>query len=224
MKKIFVPIVALASVLAHTALADVRYVLPHDNSKLSGQDVNVQFWGAINAAKIVDLETVIDKINLEYPEVHAINLYINSGGGDMDSGWVGYTAIKSSKIPIRAINVAKTDSAATLLFCGASQRYVMEGASFLLHPAAISLSSFDYKPDMLDRKVEYLKNLNKYFFKAYRGCTNLKEEDIRKMLSAEESSRSADDTEAIRIGLASKILTAEFPGGASAYILDPARG
>jgi ATP-dependent Clp protease, protease subunit len=209
------------ALLASNAYSEVRYVLPEGKPKLAGQALNIHFWGGVNQAKIVDLLSAIDNFNIDYPQAKTINLYINSGGGDMDAGWAGYMAIKSSRIPVRTINVATTDSAATLLYCASPERYVVNGATFLLHPAAIRFDSGDYKPDVLNRKIEYLKNLNHYFLKAYGECTNLDEKDIQQLLTAENFSKSVDDDEAVKIGLASKILTVEFPGAASAYIFDP---
>ncbi|WP_273795024.1 ATP-dependent Clp protease proteolytic subunit [Brucella intermedia] len=203
------------------AYAEVRYILPSAKSGFPGQEVNIHFSGAINQGKIVDLQSAIDKFNIEEPTAKVINLYINSSGGDMDSGWSGYLAIKSSRIPTRTIDVAKTDSAATLLYCASTQRYVMDGATFLLHPAAISSSpSQDAKPDEVNRKKMYLDNLNKYFLRVYRECTHLNESKIHQILSAEYFSKIVDDAEAIRIGLAKKILSVEYPPGASAYIYD----
>lgn len=221
MRKTFLSIVACASLFASNAHSELKYVLPDEKSTLSGQDINIHFWGAVSDEKIIDLESVIDKININYPQAKTINLYINSEGGSMDAGWAGYAAIKSSKIPIRTINEAKTDSSATLFYCASAQRYVMNGATFRLHPAAVSFNSGYYQPDDLARKEEYLKNLNDYFSKAYSECTNLNKNDIQKMLTTEYSSRTIGDAEAVKIGLANGILSVEYPSGASAYIFDP---
>ncbi|PYE86823.1 ATP-dependent Clp protease proteolytic subunit [Phyllobacterium leguminum] len=214
------PIIACATLLAGSAHSEVRYVLPDGKANLSGQDINIHFSGNITNQKIVDLESAIDRFNIRQPEAKIINLYINSYGGDMEAAWTGYAAIKSSKIPIRTINEAVTDSAGTLLYCAATQRYVMNGATFLLHPAAASLGSGNYKPDAISREAEKLKNANNYFLKAYTGCSNLSENDIQQMLKSEYTSKTFGDTEAVKIGLASEVLSVEYPGAASAYIFD----
>ncbi len=200
--------------------ASVRYVLPNSDLDIKNKDINVYFFGGINNNKIIDLINAIDKFNIEYPKASAINLYINSYGGSMDAGWAGYGAIKSSKIPVKTINISSTNSSATLLYCAAEQRYVMSSATFLLHPAAKSFTEGDYKPNEVDRQAEFLKNMNKYFFKAYSECTSLKTDEIHKVLSAEQFSRIISDEEAVKLNISSQVISSYFPAAASAYIYD----
>jgi ATP-dependent protease ClpP protease subunit len=98
----------------------------------------------------------------------------------------------------------------------------MSGARFVLHPAAELVKSEAIKPDALGRLSANLKAANDRIAKVYEGCTNLSQADIGKMLTAEYFSRNVGDAEAVKIGLANKILSVEYPGAASAYIFDGA--
>jgi hypothetical protein len=70
-----------AFIFAGNANAEVRYILPKEKSNLSGQDVNIHFSGTVNQTKIVDLESAIDKFNIDFPEAKAIISTAPAAGG-----------------------------------------------------------------------------------------------------------------------------------------------
>ena len=164
-----------------TSEASIRYVYPPQSSKADVNKINIFFNAPITTKSSEDLRFAIDKVNKDFPKADKISLLINSPGGDMDAGWMGYWAIKSSSLPVSTINMSRVESSATLFFCASSQREVLANSSFLLHPAAMSNVGY-VKPDELARTKQRLDRFNKIFFDVYSSCTNIDKNKISKML------------------------------------------
>ena len=80
------------------------------------------------------LINAIDDINNK-DEITKIYLYINSYGGDMDSGLMAAAAIRSSKKPVTTIAMSTIGSSATLMLCAAKDRRALPEGSIYLHPS-----------------------------------------------------------------------------------------
>ncbi|MFK0684238.1 ATP-dependent Clp protease proteolytic subunit [Ochrobactrum sp. BD67] len=208
------------ALLISPVLADMNSFVPKDIGKLDDADANIYFFGDINDKKVLELQSSIDDISGNYPKIRYINLYINSSGGSMDAGWAGYWAVKNSPIPVRTINLAYVASAATLLYCAGAERSAMPGTTFLLHSAYKSLQSNDYKPDVFERMQADLALTNQMFSTTYKSCTTLSADEISQSLKAEYFAKLLTVDQAVKIGLAGKILDKKYPGATSAYIVD----
>ena len=148
--------------------------------------IRIVYTGGIGTAGMTDLLSTLDKINLTYTNAQGIDLYLNSGGGDMDSGYMGYNAIRGSRIPVTTVNAAMVGSAASLLFCAGQSRQAFAGSWFILHPAAATVSGQqELKPDTLNRLSVLLSHYNGVFSSVYRACSRLNDQEIKDMLSAE---------------------------------------
>ncbi|VFS51958.1 ATP-dependent Clp protease proteolytic subunit [Budvicia aquatica] len=103
------------------------------NDTVNNVDIDVAkilYVGGVDEAKVVELISAIDEINIKYKNTRKIFLYINSSGGDMDSGYMAYEAVRNSTIPIVTVNASMTGSSATMMYCGAKERLMMSGAYF----------------------------------------------------------------------------------------------
>ncbi|KAA3490846.1 hypothetical protein Y058_19995 [Vibrio mimicus] len=114
--------------------AEVRFVYPEQTEDLDIKIINVFFDGEITSGSAEDLRYSIERVNKDFPGANIINLLINSRGGDMDSGWIGYWAIRNSSIPVRSINLSSVESSATLLYCATERRAALINTNFFITP------------------------------------------------------------------------------------------
>lgn len=191
MKKIFTTAVTLAGWLA-------AFMLPADAALSVTQRTDIRpakfksariiFNGDITAKKSLEFIDALDKLHYASPGLKEITLYINSYGGDMDSGYLLYQAIKNAAIPITAVNISMTASSATMMYCAAKKRLAMPLATFLLHPAAVENLNRQYiKPDELASLKQLSNKGNVIFEQIYRQCTNLNDDEIASLLASEST-------------------------------------
>nr|WP_159466105.1 ATP-dependent Clp protease proteolytic subunit [Scandinavium goeteborgense] len=155
-------------------------VIKKDNiNDASIANVKIIYNGSVNAGNISQLMASLDEINLNYPSLKKIYLYINSDGGDMDSGYIAYEAIRSSKIPIVTVNTSMIASSATLIYCAAKERLAMYDTLFVLHPSSYSVNSMELKPDTIARIKDDNDKYNNMFDRIYKKCTNYTDEERR---------------------------------------------
>ncbi|MBX3539077.1 MAG: ATP-dependent Clp protease proteolytic subunit [Chelatococcus sp.] len=151
------------------------------------ETAKIYFSGSISLQKINELVAAIDDLNVNYKALKKIYLYINSGGGEMSSGYAGYWAIKSSNIPITTVNIATVASAATMLFCGSRERESLNGAVFIVHPPSIELKASSYQPDDLALMTQGLQTARKFFSDIYRECANFSDDELSSFLHSENT-------------------------------------
>lgn len=187
---------------------------------LEGKDANIYFYGEVSDSKVVELQHALDKINIKYPKVRAINLYLNSGGGDVDAGWTAYWAIKSSAIPVNTIGAGFVASMASIMYCAGSQRSAMQQNEFYLHaPASYGIRGGG-KPDVLKRMEKRLSKVSEKMSEIYAACTSLSQQQITDITKSEFFAKSIDSNEAVKIGLSQKIAEKILPAAATIYIFD----
>lgn len=88
------------------------------------KSARIIFNGDITANKSLEFIDALDKLHYASPGLKEITLYINSYGGDMDSGYLLYQAIKNAAVPITAVNISMTASSATLMYCAAKKGWL----------------------------------------------------------------------------------------------------
>lgn len=179
----------------------------------------VIYSGDVNSQGVMELMTSLDEINVTYPGVSTINLYINSGGGKMADGYMAYEAIKNSSVPVTTINAGEVASAATLMYCGGKDRRVFTAATFLLHASSTS----NYYGDNLDANdLDLLKKNvemgNDYFRYVYLKCTIFNKDEIEKALYTEGAAMYIKSKQAVAFGISSGIASGIAPADISYYI------
>lgn len=179
--------------------------------------IRIVYTGGISAAGITDLMSSLDKINLMYTNARGIELYLNSGGGDMDSGYMGYNGIRGSRIPVTTVNASMVGSAASLLFCAGQSRQAFEQSWFILHPAAATVSG-EMKPDAVNRLSVLLSHYNGVFSSVYRACSHLNDQEIKDMLAAEYLRKDWSSRQAQEAGFVSEIVRQPAQADAVWYI------
>lgn len=192
----------ISSVLFFLALAhaDATKVSIIDEKAKSEAEVGKIFYvGGVTSSKVIDLIKAIDELNINH-KLKKIYLYIDSYGGGMDSGYMAYMAIKSSKIPITSVNLVTVMSSATMMFCGAHDRISLSGGRFILHPANVWVSG-RIQPDQLGIVESNLDEYNKMFFSVYKECTDFSDSEIKSILASENQRRFLSAEEAKMHGM-----------------------
>lgn len=207
------------AIFCSSAEAEVMSVPPASDLKNSDSpEANVYFLGEITPQKIVELGSTLDGINIRYGDIKGINLYISSSGGNMDAGRMGYWMVKSSRIPVRTINLSYVGSAATLLFCAGKDRDVMAGSQFLMHSASMWVDQGYLKPDELERTRRDLDANNQIFRDVYKECTSLADNEMEPLFKGDYFSRPFGGPEALKIGMATGTANAIRPVVGAGYV------
>jgi len=194
------------------------------NEKINPEQISsakIIYHGEVNPQQISELMLSLDEINNDYPALKSIKLYISSFGGSMESGYLGYQAIKASTIPVETINAGITGSAATLLYCGAKKRYTLPEATFILHPAATPNSKRDWlRPNDIELMKKDVDDGNQYFASTYRECTTLQDKEITRILSSNDQLRYIRSAEARKIELSQGDTSGITPAQVSYFIIN----
>ena len=203
------------------ALADVIKIGPSEGKIANSiSSVKIYYAGEVDREKTFSLIRSIDDANLNYPELKHIYFYLDSYGGDMDSGYAAYWAIKSSRTPITAINLATVMSSASMMFCGASERLSLKGSRFILHPARILGSDYSFQPDQLNMKERDLQGYNQMFSDIYKECTTFQRNEIDSILQSESQRAFLLSDQAIAKGIISGVAEKIIDTPVSYYITD----
>ncbi|ANI31125.1 hypothetical protein PL78_15020 [Yersinia entomophaga] len=174
------------SFLPLQSFADIAVIKKNNIKPGNIEYAKVLYSGDVTENKTVEFISVLDEINANYPKLKKIYVYINSYGGDMDSGYMAYEAIKSSPVPVTTVNLSMVGSSATLFYCAGAERLSMKGASFLLHPAAVANENSNFlKPDALKNMQEAVSIYNNMFDTVYKECTTYTDAERKNILYSE---------------------------------------
>lgn len=198
MKRLILAAVFFSTFFCGLSQAETILTSPDDNGK-KPQTANIYFTAAVNDKSIAELGDALNQITIRHPLVKNINLVINSDGGNVFAGLSAYTMVKSSPVPITAINAGLTASAATFLYCAAPQRQSVAGSLFLLHAA--SISAHGGKPDEVRRSLATLDHVHKFSKDIYRECTTLSGVEIEEIFKTEYLSKYLNDEDALNVKL-----------------------
>ena len=185
------------------ARAEVTSVTPADAKAGEIKAAKVFYVGEVSERKVAELISVLDRLNSDNKALANIYLYINSPGGDVDSAQTAYWAIKSSRIPVTAVNVSTVASVATVMFCGAKVRTAFPGTVFVLKPANITLPAMSIQPIQYVLSRELLKSYNDVFASVYRECTNLPAEEVSTIVESADDRLLMNAGEALEKGVIS---------------------
>lgn len=96
-------------------------------------------------------------LNGEDPEKE-ITIYINSPGGEVQSGLAAYDLLKLMKSPIRTVCIGEAASMGAILFLAGDKRVVLPHSTIMIHdPAPGGGDLKGMKPDEMEEKLSGLK-------------------------------------------------------------------
>ncbi len=141
----------------------------------------------------------LDKADPQKP----ITVYINSPGGEVNSGLAAYDVMKLIQAPVTTFCTGLAASMAAILFLAGQDRLMLPDSTVMIHdpsPAGGSLQGM--KPDEMKEKLDSLnKTRDRLCDIIAQSCAKTKEEILKK--TCHDTCFSAD--EAVDFGLATKI-------------------
>lgn len=134
-------------------------------------------------------------------DVDIINVNINSPGGEVGEAIAIYNALKKHKATINTYCDGFACSAASIIFCAGSKRYISDIAMLMIHNAMTATGYAN--ADELRKIADDIEKINQSSIKAYISATNLEEKKIVELMNA-ETWLTAD--EALEYGFATDIV------------------
>lgn len=193
--KIFSIVIALCAMFSSVVIskAEIFSITPDETMdegkpKKDAQIARIYYLAEVSPNRVAELVGALDNLNTNYKSLRKIYLYINSNGGDMDSGSIAYWAVKSSRTPVTAVNLSMVASSATIMFCGAGERLSMPGGTFLLHAPKTWSDRTYVRSDELSNVQRYLELYGKMLTRIYRECTSIPDEEVAKLIRSENDS------------------------------------
>lgn len=103
--------------------------VPVETKLLSERKIFIE--GEITANTAMEFVKQMLYLNIESEET--ITVFINSPGGEINSGLLMYDAIVGSKAPVRTICMGKAYSMGAVLFTCAKERFMLPNSELMLH-------------------------------------------------------------------------------------------
>ena len=134
-----------------------------------------------------------------------ITMYINSPGGEVQSGLAVYDLMKMIPTPIRTVCIGTAASMGAILFLAGDKRIMMPNSRIMIHdPAPGGGSMAGMKPAEIAERLEELKKCQKVTIDIIAKTTGKTEKAVRGMTRKDSYFNAA---EAINFGLATDIMT-----------------
>ena len=147
---------------------------------VSNDDKWIYEWFEMDATCPNDVNKLIDQANGEPLEV-----YINSGGGDIFAGSEIYSALRSYKGEVNIHVVGIAASAASVIAC-AGKSDITPTAMFLVHNVSGSAQG-DYH--VMDKSSDVLQTANRSIAAAYIAKTGMSEQEALAMMDQKPGSQ-----------------------------------
>ena len=130
-----------------------------------------------------------------------INLFLSSGGGEEDSGFAIFDAIRGIPNEVRIFGYGQVSSIAALIFQAGDKRYLSPNSVYMMHNGSVVINdTIDF--DKIEELSNFYKANNKRYYAAISGRTGKTDKEIEK-LCGDEKFFSA--TEAVEAGFADSI-------------------
>jgi ATP-dependent protease ClpP protease subunit len=140
--------------------------------------------------KGVELIDVIKQVQGN-PSAELYNVYINSEGGVVETGFEIYDYLKSLGKPVNTIGLGQVASIATVVFMAGEKRYLKPATNFLIHLPMIGIDGFLNSQD-LELAKQSVAVVEKQLLDFYKKQTGLSEEALLPLLKKETSLTPSD--------------------------------
>jgi len=181
-----------------TPHADSRY----EFKAAAGGVVDLLIYGRIWPTSYDDTMVGADKIARDLasvPQATAINVRINSGGGDMFGGNAIYNTLKNHAAPVTVYIDGLAASAASIIAMAGDTVIMPRNALMMIHNPSVDVEG---DAAALESTAEALRKITTAFATAYQDKTGLDEAVVLDMMTAETWLTPA---EAVEKGFADKI-------------------
>ena len=176
------------------------YLVPEKTRLFSERKLYIE--GEITSAAAMEFSRQLQLLNIEDCE-KCICVYINSEGGEVNSGLLMYDAIQGSKAPVKTYVMEKAYSmAAVIAACADGGRYILPHSAMLIHEPLIGhiAGSSSCVKEISARLLGTAQELNKILSKHTKRSL----EDIEKAVS---SDNFMDAEACVKFGLVDEIVS-----------------
>jgi ATP-dependent Clp endopeptidase proteolytic subunit ClpP len=129
----------------------------------------------------VELVDIIAQVKKQ-PEATSFNVYINSDGGVVDTGFDIYNYLKSLNLPIKTIGSGIVASIATVIFMAGDTRVLRENTQFMIH---LPMGGVDGTAEQIEDYAKEVRTVEDRLVKFYSEKIDLDKESIRPLLKNE---------------------------------------
>lgn len=138
--------------------------------------------GTFGEEKGVELLDVISQVKKQ-PTATSFEVYINSEGGVVDTGFDIYNFLKSLGLPITTIGTGMVASIATIIFMAGNKRIVKPNTQFMIH---LPMGGIDYATaDEMELHSKEVRNVENKIIQFYSKELNLNKEAVTPLLRNE---------------------------------------
>lgn len=152
------------------------------------------------AERGVELLDVILQVKNQ-PKADFFNVYINSPGGYVDTGFEIYDYLRSLNKPINTIGQGMVASIATVIFMAGDKRMLRPNTEFIIH---LPSGGVEGNSEDIDNYAKMIKDVEKRVLKFYETTAGLSEAEVLPLLR-KETFLTTD--EAYKIGFATEKTT-----------------
>ena len=158
---------------------------------------------AVDSGTMNSLLKQLIVLNRTAPE-QEITLYINSPGGEVQSGIAVYDYMKLMSAPLTTVCIGTAASMGAILFLAGQRRIVTQNSRIMIHdPAPGSGTLTGMKPAEIEDRLNELKKIQAVTCRIIAGATGRTEEEI---LSRTRTDSWFSAEEALAFGLATGIM------------------
>ena len=189
------------------------YYIPHiiketseGLNRISVQDLlfqnrEIQCVGEITPVSVESMILQLRYLQQENPE-QEITMYINSPGGEVDSGLALYDVMRAIRCPIRTVCTGTAASMAAILFLSGNQRDMLPHSKVMIHDPLISggVGGSALKLDSIAKNIMQTRQTIAEIISEHTG------KSLEEVLSKTASDSYFDAKEAVEWGLADGII------------------
>ena len=148
-------------------------------------EANIHITGLIGkfpGEKGIELIDIIEQVRSQ-PGATSYNVYINSQGGYVDTGFEIHDYLKSLKAPVKTIGISMVASIATVIFMAGDERVIKPGTQFMIHLPMVTIENGT--ANEIKSYAEELKKTEDKIVDFYKKATDTTDEAIRPLLAKE---------------------------------------
>ena len=160
-----------------------------------------------DAVDAESMECIIKQLMYLYREdpESEITMYINSPGGEVQSGLAVYDFMKLIQVPIRTVCIGTAASMGAILFLAGEKRVMMPHSRVMIHDPAPGGGSMEgMNPDAMEERLKDLKKIQDVTISIISDTTGKSELEVREKTKKDSY---FDAEEAVDFGLATEIIT-----------------
>lgn len=166
------------------------------------QDRSIMFTDEVNPESANELISHLIALELEDGTL-PITLYINSPGGEVNSGLAVYDVIMNLSVPVNTVCIGMAASMASVIFLAGRKRSMYEHTKIMIHDPILTGLSGSKRALELEKEAERLMETRKLIGSIIAERTG---NPLKKVLDKTKEDCYMDASEAIKFGIATEVI------------------